>query len=349
METFIVLSPGFPADENDSTCLPPLQKFALSLKQEFPNIEFYFIAFQYPFQKKEYTWHGMNVICMGGANQSGIKRIITWIKVFRKLRKLKKQKKIIGLLSWWLTETALIGKIFSKLHGLQHYMWLNGQDAKKTNQYINRIKPKANEIIAMSDFLKETYFKNHGEKPFMVAENGVWTKDYPSFNHGKRSYDIIAVGSLIAIKNYDLFIDIISELVKHHPNLRVGLAGKGALEFDLKSKVQKMNLENNIHFLGLLEHHAVLEGMNDSKIFLHTSHYEGNSTVLMEALYCGCYVFSTQALANREVERLKILSEKASFVKAISDTLQLKSLVHRPVLFNAMPDTAKKIMALYLP
>ncbi|MEI6021954.1 MAG: hypothetical protein WCR21_12575, partial [Bacteroidota bacterium] len=195
METFIVLSPGFPAGEDDSTCLPAFQKFALSLKQAYPNIEFYIIAFQYPFGKKEYVWHGINVICIGGANKSGANRLITWIKVFRKLQVLKKQKKIIGLLSLWLTECAMVGKLFAKIYGLKHFMWLIGQDAKTSNQYISRIKAKGQEIIAMSDFLQESFFKNHGERPMMVAENGLWTNDFPNFNAATRSFDIIGVGS----------------------------------------------------------------------------------------------------------------------------------------------------------
>ena len=347
MACFVILSPGFPANENDSTCLPAFQKFVLSLQVEYPNLNLYVITFQYPFEKKIYQWHGTKVICMGGSNKPGIQRLLNWIRVLFELRRIKKQHTIKGIISLWLTECALVGKFFSKIHSIKHYMWLIGQDAKQSNQYIKRIRPKANEVIAMSDFLGESFAKNHGIKPMMVVENGLWLKDFPKFNSGQRPYDIIGVGSLIALKNYDLFIEIIADLKHEFPDIKVGIAGIGELEASLKEKTAVLSLTNNINFLGLMEHAQILDLMQNAKIFLHTSEYEGNSTVLMEALYCGCYVFSTQSLSNRIVENLYIAKNKQTFVKIISDQLRKKDINYSPVLFNDMRDSVRKIMSLY--
>ena len=38
--------------------------------------------------------------------------------------------------------------------------------------------------------------------------------------------------------------------------------------------------------------------MNNSRVFLHTSKFEGGATVLQEALYSGCQVVSTIAVSN---------------------------------------------------
>ncbi len=344
----VILTPGFPEDENDTTCLPAFQQFALSLKKKYPTTEIIVLSFQYPFERKDYLWHGVKVVAIGGSNKEGVKRFITWVKAYRQLQEIRNKKTIIGLLSLWLTECSLVAKYFAKLNGLKQYMWLIGQDAKVSNQYIKRIQPKGKHIIAMSDFLKEDYQKNHHEIPFMVAENGINESAFPKLNTEQRSIDVLGVGSLIKLKNYDLFIEIIAELKMQYPHITVLIVGIGEEEGNLKALVKKLNLQNNITFAGLVSHTKVFELMNDSRIFLHTSHYEGNSTVLMEALYSGCYTYSTCPLSNRLTENLSVLKLKADFVKEISMQFEKNKLNNKRVIFNSMDQTAEKIMDLFV-
>lgn len=347
MPTFIILTPGFPADESDTTCLPAFQQFAQSVKKLYPQYQLTVITFQYPFVAHEYLWNGIRVIALGGSNRPRLQRFLTWCRAYKVLKRLKKEEKIIGLLSLWLTECALVGKIFAKFHRLKHYMWLIGQDAKKNNQYIKRIKPKGREIIAMSDFLKEEYFKNHGELPFMIAENGIVESNFPEFNTGERPVDILGVGSLTALKNYSLFIELVQELKKDFPNINASLIGAGEEEPRLKKKVAELQLEKNIRFEGLRSHSEVFERMNQSKVFLHTSHYEGNSTVLMEALYSGCYTFSTRPLSNAKVEHLYIADNREVLLRALREHLEKKNVTYSRVIFNTMDNTVQKILNLF--
>jgi hypothetical protein len=87
--------------------------------------------------------------------------------------------------------------------------------------------------------------------------------------------------------------------------------------------------------------------MNNSKLFLHTSNYEGNSTVLMEALYSGCYTFSRRPLSNKEVPQLFIRERKLEFVTDMIEILSRKEINHKRITFNTMDDTAKKIINLF--
>ena len=88
--------------------------------------------------------------------------------------------------------------------------------------------------------------------------------------------------------------------------------------------------------------------MNQSKIFLHTSEYEGNSTVLMEALYSGCFSISSQALSNSETFNLQVLSTKSDFVTAIKYRLEHPTTETQRICFNTMDTSAKKILDLFL-
>jgi len=344
----ILVTPGFPKDEQDTTCLPAFQQFALSVKEQYPNIQLVIIAFQYPFIARKYEWHGIEVISIGGKNRPKLFRLLTWMKAYRTLQRIKRNRPVLGLLSLWITECALVSKYFAKKNNLKHYMWLIGQDAKTSNQYVKRIKAKGTEIIAMSDFLKEEFYKNHKEMPFMVAENGVNPSAFPDLNTEHRSIDVLGVGSFIKLKNYRLFIEIIGDLKQQFPHIKALLAGAGEEEQDLKTYVTELNLQDTIEFAGLLDHRAVFEVMNRSKVFLHTSDYEGNSTVLMEALYSGCYTFSTCPLSNSGTNHLQICKTRADFVTQMAGKLKQQNWAWQRVTFNTMDRSAAKIVDLFL-
>jgi glycosyltransferase involved in cell wall biosynthesis len=348
MKTLVILTPGFPKDEQDSTCLPAFQQFVLSIQKLYPKQSLIVVSFQYAFEKKDYLWFGNRVISIGGKNKPGVHRLQTWIKAWMVLNKLKTEIEITGILSLWLSECSLVAKYFCKFNGIKHYMWLIGQDAKKSNQYINRIKPKACEIIAMSDFLQEEYHRNFLIKPFMVAENGINTSSFPSLNISERKIDVLGVGSLIPLKNYSLFIEIIDELRLTFPNVNAVIAGAGFEEQILKEQVNRHGLQKNIRFTGMINHNQVMELMNNATIFLHTSDYEGNSTVLMEALYSGCHTISTQPLSNRQTKNLLVLSKKQEFINAIRNQLNQSKENAERVTFNTMDQSAKKIMELFI-
>src|SRR5579864_4691250 len=100
-DQFIILTPGFPRDEDDTTCLPWLQAFVLSVKKLFPTLQLTIVAFQYPFEAKNYQWHGITVIAIGGANRTKLRRLLTWRKVWSWLNLLTRKTKTIGVLSLW--------------------------------------------------------------------------------------------------------------------------------------------------------------------------------------------------------------------------------------------------------
>src|ERR1700758_4173505 len=95
-ETLVILSPGFPKNEADSTCMPPQQLFVKTLKTICPGLKIIVIAFQYPYNPGEYKWNGVNVMAIGGKNHGGLKRAVTWFKAWMALKNIRKQYKVIG-------------------------------------------------------------------------------------------------------------------------------------------------------------------------------------------------------------------------------------------------------------
>lgn len=347
LNTVIIITPGFPKNENDTTCLPAFQQFALALKNNFPELKFIIISLQYPFKKGMYSWNTIDVHAIGGKNKKHIFALNTKRLATQKLNELKEDYSIKGLISLWCIDTALVANKFALENKIKHLIWVIGQDAKSTNGFVKKIDPKPEQLIAMSDFLKEEFKKNHQIEPKYVVTNGINPKLFEPLNTGERPIDILGAGSLIPLKNYSLFIEVIAEVVKHYPSLTVNIAGDGSDKSLLNDLIIQYKLQNNIKLLGVKTHSETLSLMNQSKLFLHTSHYEGNSTVLMEALYSGCQVISTQKLSNESVQNLHTKTDTADLVKRVLELLSQKKEAER-VKFNTMDDSAKQMMKLLL-
>ena len=345
--TLIILTPGFPKDETDSTCLPSQQLFAKMLKEKYSSLEVVIISFQYPYVEREYNWHGCKIIAMGGKRKGGLFRVLLWRRVWRRLKKLKSCSDIKGILSFWCGECALVGNRFSKRYNIKHHCWLLGQDAQRSNKYVARIKPAAEELIAMSDFLAETFYSAHGILPAHIIENGISVQAFQNAVT-ERAIDILGAGSLIPLKQYELFIEIIKAIKKTFPSIKAVIAGKGVEEKKLRLLITSNELDDNLSLTGELPHDETLKLMQRSRIFLHSSRYEGFSTVCLEALAAGCRVLSFTQAMRSPVQHWEIFSDKETMQRRVIEILNDKSMQYYPVFPFTMESAVSKIMQLYL-
>ncbi|HUZ61620.1 MAG TPA: glycosyltransferase [Hanamia sp.] len=342
----VILTPGFPKDESDTSCLPSQQIFIRSLNKIFPSLKIIILSFRYPFFTTAYYWHGNLVIPFNGTKKGIIAKMLLWSWFWRTLYKLKKENNIAGLFSFWCGECALIGKYFGKKNKLKHFSWLMGQDAKKGNKYIPLIRPKPDELIAMSDFLSQEFYKNYGIHTLQIIPNGIDASLFPALN-AERDITILGAGSLIPLKQYDVFINIVKEIIEKMPGISVMLCGKGPQEIQLKQLIIQQKLQNNIVLTGEKPHLEILRFMQRTKIFLHTSSYEGFSTVCLEALYAGCHVISFIKPMLRDIDHWHIVQTKEEMIKKASYLLNDTTTQYKRVLVYSMDDSAKSVMNLF--
>jgi len=286
----VILTPGFAAGEDDDTCLPAQQEFVLALQSIRPFWKISIIALQYPYRHASYKWKGIPVYGMGGKNRGKFLRLLSWGKAWRRLRQLHHKDRIDGILSFWYGECALIGKTFAAREGLRHFCWILGQDARPGNRFVSRARVPEGQLVAMSDFLAGEMEKNYGLHPVKIVPNGLPLSG--SSFHFPRTIDIMGAGSLIPLKQYDLFIQCIQRLLPRFPSLLAVLCGKGPEAVKLMRQIRQAGLEQNILMVDEVPHHEVLQYMRRSKIFLHPSLYEGFSTACLEARAEGAEVVS---------------------------------------------------------
>lgn len=113
--------------------------------------------------------------------------------------------------------------------------------------------------------------------------------------------DVILVGSIVKVKNYDLLLDIAERM----PEFIFAVIGTGTEEYRLRSAAKLRGIDN-IDWRGGANSSAVRDALAASKIFLNLSHEEGTPTAALEAMAVGTPVVLTPSndysslLANGE-------------------------------------------------
>lgn len=119
----------------------------------------------------------------------------------------------------------------------------------------------------------------------------------------KDKYVIGHVGRFCNQKNHGKLIDIFYEYKKMYPKAHLLLIGVGELEYIIKQKVKKLNIQDYVTFLG--ERDDIKYLMQAMDVFVLPSIYEGLPIVGIEAQISGLPCI----LANTITEEIRIIEE----------------------------------------
>jgi len=328
-KTIVILTPGFPADEGDSTCIPALQDFVFSLNDHAERI--FVLTFQYPFREGWYEWNRTRIYSAGGQNRKFFLRLLSWRKIWKQLKAIQAELKIDVIHTFWLDETTLIGERFSRRNKIGLVATVFGQDALRSNRYLRFLNYKKMKLVANSEFTAETFFKSTGHRVNEIIHFGLNPKvpDGIKIKESVRDIDILGVGSLIRVKNYELFIETIARV---------------AAEF--QELIRKNNLENNIVLKGVLPREEVFEHMKRSRIFLHTSSYESAGMVFLESLYCGCELVCLDTGFVPATSHAHVCKDSEEIVATLK-MLYRKVTVHEKIRIPLIEETVQKFIQVY--
>ncbi len=329
-EKLLFITPMFPKDETEDTVLPFITHFS----EEFTNatnIQVDILTLMFPISK-DYLYNKNKVYTIGSGYKKGLKRIPYLIKASLKGIYLHRKNNYDGILCFWYGQCALIGKIISKTCKIKQIVWMQGQDVKKNNRYLDWIKINNNQIIMLSQQQRDFFYKTKNTYITKIANVAIDKKRFPELNKKRRNIEILGVGNLGLLKNYSLFIDIIQVLKMEFPNIKTIICGgDGENKNSLIKKINNFGLSKNIILKGQISHKEVLDYMNDALVFLHTSKFEGAGVVLQEALYSGCKVVST------------IDIEKSSNMSSFYYSLKKEELINKIRCFLKTPKTVERL------
>lgn len=158
-----------------------------------------------------------------------------------------------------------------------------------------------------------------GDEEIKLIHNGV---DYEKFkiNQDRRkqlrkelgiddNLVIGNVGRLSRPKNQIFLIDIFNEIHKKNKNTILMLVGAGEKEQEIREKVEKLNLTDQVKFMGFCDNTNELMWCMD--VFLLPSLYEGLPVVGVEAQSAGLPCFMSKDVITDEVK----ITENVTFIE----------------------------------
>lgn len=112
----------------------------------------------------------------------------------------------------------------------------------------------------------------------------------------RNAINYVAVGNVCYRKGFDVLINAFKLLIIEHQNAHLYIIGRNESKYaqDLIMNVKKMQLEDNIHFLGFSSNPYVY--MNYCDAFVLSSRMEGLPNVLLEAGYLNKPMVSTRCV-----------------------------------------------------
>ncbi len=243
-------------------------------------------------------------------------------KYIIELNKFFKNHKEYKIIHCHMSSIGFLLFLIAKLNGVQvRIAHSHNSDTEKTIKgFIKSILIKPYKYVstinfACSEKAGKYLFKN---KKFEIVPNGIDIEKF-KFNYEIRKkirkqleinddeFVIGHVGRFQLQKNHDFLIDIFKEVSKKQTNSKLVLIGIGNLEEKIKEKVVKLNLQNNVLFLGLRENtNEIYQAMD---CFALPSFFEGLPLVGVEAQTSGLKCVFSDVIS----EELKIIDD-VSFI-----------------------------------
>lgn len=197
----------------------------------------------------------------------------------------------------------------------------------------NKVQVVNNGII-LDKFAYDEKIRNEYRKEFNVEDKKV-------IGHVARFKDQ---------KNHTFLIDIMEELVKKDSNYVLWLIGKGDLEQEIKEKVSRLNLEDNVKFLGVRD--DVNKLMQAMDIFVLPSIYEGLPVVGIEAQASGLKCLFSNKITDEVIVTDKCKSIELNKEMWVSELLEYDNLENKrnctKEIKEAGYDMEKTVQDLYM-
>jgi len=164
------------------------------------------------------------------------------------------------------------------------------------NNFLNRYKygfPAA--VVAISSLVEEN-LKNFGRTENVEKIYSCVDTDKFKPLSGKYESGRIRVGMAGALslghKDYETFVKTAEIVSRSHPEVSFEIAGEGDGHRRIKKMIKDRGLEDKVFLKGFVEDISGFIASLD--ILLHTAHYEGLGTVILQALACGVPVVASR-------------------------------------------------------
>ncbi len=211
------------------------------------------------------------------------------------------------------SSTLSIGGIIARKFNLNRLAVLtHGNDLDYTvsnniDKYLlNKLIRTTDLILANSSFTKNKVINKYQDisKKVKILNPGVWPNTLSKIKGKakvvkKNRMTILTVGRLVPKKGIDDLITAFATVIKKHPKINLKIIGQGPERVKLDLLVKKLNVSNNILFVGAKHKNEIYDEMMQCDLFiLPSKNVDGDvetfGIVYLEAGACGKAVIGTR-------------------------------------------------------
>lgn len=189
------------------------------------------------------------------------------------------------------------------LVGIEHWSKVGKNDIlPSVRKQAEKTYKRLDGIITVSTSLKSIIKEQFGVdshvvhnmlgKGFMLCDKEIHSND--------DIVSFISVGNLLPIKGYDLLIKAFSRIKHNNTKWTLKIIGEGTARDELEDLVLNHELQGNIFLAGLQSKDEIILSLQNSDVYVVSSHSETFCVAAIEALACGLPVLATDCGGPRD-------------------------------------------------
>lgn len=221
-----------------------------------------------------------------------------FLSIFAKGFYVLRKTKVDFIVTFNAFPYGLISYVLSRINRVPLVLCFIGTDynyffQKQPYRFFLRLACRSAKIIICKGSHMITGFKKAGINeakiklyPHFVADRWFEKQTKSSFQ-----YDIVTIGELIELKQFDVLIKAVKLLKDENVNVKACIIGDGQLKYTLIELAGKLGVHDQIEFAGFQD--DVLKYLENSRLYVQTSKSEGLSLALVEALAAGVAPITT--------------------------------------------------------
>lgn len=239
-----------------------------------------------------------------------------------------------------------------KIKWVQHIFHII-PSSKKISHFFQKISfyfiKKLADVIVIDNGLLKKELSSFGfdEKKIFVNYPGIDHSYLNSVEKNKEKYEGVFMAQLRVSKGIFELVDIWKLVCKEKPDAKLAIIGRGDENIinEIREKIKKENLEENIKILGYLPDEVAFSIVKSSKVFVFPSHEEGFGIAPLEAQVLGIPVIAWDLPVFNEVFKCGMIKLKMNNIKDFSDNVI--KLLRDNYFYEIMSREAQKNASLY--
>lgn len=193
---------------------------------------------------------------------------------------------------------SYLGVYLKEKHGVnlvatEHWSELKKQKLPKEIEFLgSRTYANVDKLISVSKHLGES-IKNHFNIDYQVVYNLIDTSNLSKAiaSTGNNYFKIVAVGSLLKIKGFDILINSFAKLGL--PNIILKIFGEGPERKNLENLIRQNGLTQQVILCGRQSKNTIYEELHTADLYILSSRSENFSVALIEATANGVPAIGT--------------------------------------------------------